>query len=83
MNNEINTNAVELSLDELDTVAGGLALSLGDIKGFASDASNSFSQKNLGVAQQTFAGPGGSYTGSVTQLQDISSGAGQSIAIGF
>ncbi|OKH51463.1 hypothetical protein NIES2101_17925 [Calothrix sp. HK-06] len=79
MQNEIN-NAVELSFDELDTVAGGLAISLGDIKGFASDASNSFSQKNLGVGQQTFAGPGGSYTGSVTSLQDIFSNAGQAIA---
>jgi hypothetical protein len=79
MNNEIN--AVELSNDELDTVAGGLAISLGDIGGFASDASNSFSQKNLAVGQQTFAGPGGSYTGSVTNLQDIFSTAGQAIAV--
>ncbi|GJD22658.1 hypothetical protein RIVM261_076140 [Rivularia sp. IAM M-261] len=79
MNNEIN--AVELSSDELDTVAGGLAISLGDIGGFASDASNSFSQKNLAVGQQTFAGPGGSYTGSVTSLQEIFSTAGQAIAI--
>ncbi|MBW4603072.1 MAG: CTB family bacteriocin [Calothrix sp. FI2-JRJ7] len=78
MQNEIN-NAVELSIDELDTVAGGLSISLGDIGGFTSDASNSFSQKNLGVAQQTFAGPGGSYTGSVTSLQDIFSNAGQAI----
>lgn len=38
---------------------------------------------NLGVAQQTFASPGGSYTGSVVQLQDIKSGAGLGIAIGF
>ncbi|MBW4603073.1 MAG: CTB family bacteriocin [Calothrix sp. FI2-JRJ7] len=83
MNNEINTNAVELSFDELDTLAGGLVISLGDIGGFASDASNTFSQKNLGVAQQTFAGPGGSYTASGIQLQDIKSGAGQAIAIGF
>lgn len=78
-----NTNAVELSLDELDTVAGGLSLSLGDIKGFTSAVSNTFSQKSLGVAQQTVASPGGSFTGSITQLQDISSGAGQGIAIGF
>ncbi|OKH51464.1 hypothetical protein NIES2101_17930 [Calothrix sp. HK-06] len=83
MNNATNTNAVELSFDELDTVAGGLAISLGDIKGFASDASNSFSQKNLGVAQQTFAGLSGSYTASVVQLQDIKSDAGQAIAISF
>ena len=81
MSNEINnTNAIELSNDELDTVAGGLSISLGDVGGFASDASNSFSQKNLAVGQQTFAGPGGSYTGSVTNLQEIFSKAGQSIA---
>lgn len=29
MNNEINTNAVELSFDELDTVAGGQAIAIG------------------------------------------------------
>ncbi len=79
MSNEINS-AVELSLDELDTVAGGLAITLGDIGGFASDASNSFSQKNLPYGQQTFAGPGGSYTASVVGLQDIFSKAGQGIA---
>lgn len=79
MNNEFN--AVELSFDELETVAGGLAISLGDIGGFASDASNSFSQKNLAVGQQTFASPGGSYTGSVTNLQEIFSTAGQAIAV--
>jgi hypothetical protein len=81
MNNEINNiNAVELSNDELDTVAGGLAISLGDVQGFASDASNSFSQKNLAVGQQTFAGPGGSYTGSVTNVQELFANAGQAIA---
>ncbi|MGF1675879.1 MAG: CTB family bacteriocin [Rivularia sp. (in: cyanobacteria)] len=83
MNNEFNNmNAVELSDDELDTVNGGLAISFGDIQGFASDASNSFSQKNLAVGQQTFAGPGGSGTASMTSLQEIFSTAGQGIAIG-
>ncbi len=38
INNEIN--ALELSNDELDTVAGSLAISFGDVGGFASDASN-------------------------------------------
>ncbi len=80
MSKEINTNAIELSFDELDTVAGGLAISLGDVQGFASDASNTFSQKNLSVGQQTFAGPGGSYTASLTNVQDIFSKAGQAIA---
>ncbi len=81
MINEINMNAVELSDDELDTVNGGLAISFGDVQGFASDASNSFSQKNLVVGQQTFAGPGGSFTDSLTHVVDISSTAGQALAV--
>ena len=77
-----NTVAVELSSDELDTVAGGLSISLGDGQGYASDASNKFSQKNLAVGQQTFAGPGGSGTASMANLTDIFSSAGQGIAAG-
>ncbi|OKH45750.1 hypothetical protein NIES2101_25880 [Calothrix sp. HK-06] len=79
MNNELN--AIELSNDELDTVAGGLAITLGDVGGFASDASNSYSLKQLQVGQQTFAGPTGSGTASVTNLTNIFSTAGQAIAI--
>ena len=77
-----NTVAVELSEQELDTVAGGLSISLGDGQGFASDASNVFSQKNLAVGQQTFAGPHGSGTASLTNLTDISTSAAQGLAIG-
>mgnify|MGYP000253436024 CR=1 FL=1 len=77
-----NTVAVELTEDELDTVHGGLSISLGDGQGFASDASNTFSQKNLAVGQQTFAGPHGSGTVSLTHVTEISSTAGQAIAIG-
>ena len=83
MNSEIkNMVAVELSEQELDTVAGGLAVTLGDVKGYASDAANNFFQKNLTVAQQTYAGPHGSYTASVTEKRDIGSSAGQAITIG-
>ena len=84
MSNQIDVNhtAVELSEQELDTVAGGLSISLGDGQQFASDASNTFSQKNLTVGQQTFAGPGGSGTASLTNLQEILSTAGQGIAAG-
>ncbi|MBD2603790.1 hypothetical protein H6G81_04400 [Scytonema hofmannii FACHB-248] len=82
MTNEINNiGAVELSELELDTVAGGLAISFGDVQGFASDATNTFSQKNLTVGQQTFAGPNGSGTASLTNVQEIFSSAGQAIAI--
>ena len=81
MTNEINNiNAVEISSDELDSVAGGLAISFGDVQGFASDATNTFSQKNLAVGQQTFAGPNGSGTISFTNAQEIFSSAGQAIA---
>ncbi|BAZ18760.1 hypothetical protein NIES4071_106450 (plasmid) [Calothrix sp. NIES-4071] len=52
-----------------------------DVGGFASDASNSYSLKQLQVGQQTFAGPGGSGTASFTNLVDISSTAGQAIAV--
>ena len=77
-----NTVAIELSEDELDTVAGGLSISLGDGQGFASDASNTFSQKNLKIGQQTFAGPKGSGTASLANLEDVFSSAAQGIAIG-
>lgn len=79
MNSEIN--AIELSNDELDTVAGGLAISFGDIGGFASDASNTYSLKQLQIGQQTFAGSTGSGTASLTNLTEICSTAGQAIAV--
>ena len=82
MNSDKNMVAVELSEQELDTVAGGLAVTLGDVKGYASDAANNFSQKHLTVVQQTHAGPQGSYTGSVTNLTEIASSAGLAIIIG-
>ena len=77
-----NTIAIELSEDELDTVHGGLSISLGDGQQFASDASNTFGQNNLTVGQQTFAGPNGSGTASMTNLDKIFSSAGQGIAAG-
>ncbi len=83
MNSQIkNMVAVELSEQELDTVAGGLAVTLGDVEGYASDAANDFFQKNLTVVQETYAGPMGSYTGSVTNHINTGSSAGQGIVIG-
>lgn len=81
MNTELIT-AVELSDAELDTVAGGLSVAIGDAKGYESLAGNDFAQKTLQVAQTTFAGPAGSGTASVFNLQEISSGAFQGIKIG-
>ncbi|OKH54519.1 hypothetical protein DSM106972_041140 [Dulcicalothrix desertica PCC 7102] len=77
----MSNEAIELSLDELDNVAGGLSLILGDIGGFASSANNSFYQKTLNVAQQTYAGPNGSYTGSLFNFSEVASSAGQNIVI--
>ena len=77
-----NVVAVELSEQELDNVAGGLSIVLGDVKGYASEAANDFFQKDLVVAQTTTAGPNGSSTGSITSLKEIASSAGLNIAIG-
>lgn len=83
MSNEINNQvAVELSDSELETIAGGLAITLGDINGFTSDASNTYSLKQLQVGQQTFADPGGSGTSSAAVLSQINSSAGQAISVG-
>ncbi|MBD2196885.1 MULTISPECIES: CTB family bacteriocin [Calothrix] len=76
-----NFDVVELSEQELDNVAGGLALVLGDVNGYASQANNDFFQKELVVAQQTTAGPNGSSTGSITSLKEIATNAGLNIAI--
>ncbi|MBD2202270.1 hypothetical protein H6G33_11605 [Calothrix sp. FACHB-1219] len=82
MSNTIkNIGAVELSEQELDNVAGGLALVLGDVNGYASQAGNNFFQKELVVAQQTTAGPNGSSTGSITSLKEVASSAGLNISI--
>ncbi len=77
-----NTVAVELSEQELDTVAGGLTINLGNGQGLSSNALNEFSQKNLVFAQQTTAGPNGSSTTSGVSLQEIFSKATQGLAVG-
>ncbi|MBD2202275.1 hypothetical protein H6G33_11630 [Calothrix sp. FACHB-1219] len=76
-----NIAVIELSEQELDNVAGGLALVLGDVEGYSSQAGNKFFQKELVVAQQTTAGPNGSSTGSITSLKEVASSAGLNIAI--
>lgn len=74
--------AVELSEDELDTVAGGLALNLGDGQSFSSDAFSEYGKKTLIVGQSTSAGPDGANTTSFTGLEEIFSRSGQSINVG-
>jgi hypothetical protein len=79
MLNEIK--AIELSDNELDDVSGG-AITIGDVQGYAQTAVNDFFQKNMTVAQQTFAGPNGSGTGSVTNVGVVGTFAGQNIVVG-
>ncbi|MCU0548044.1 MAG: CTB family bacteriocin [Leptolyngbya sp. Prado105] len=74
-------NAIELSETELDAVAGG-AITISDVQGYGQTAFNDFFQKNMTVAQQTFAGPGGSFTSSVTNLSETKTSAGQTIVVG-
>jgi hypothetical protein len=82
MSNEVkNIEAVELSLDELDNVAGGLSLPTDKIGSFVLSANNSFYQKTLNIGQQTYAGPNGSYTGSILNFNEVKSTAGQNIII--
>ncbi|BAY61149.1 hypothetical protein NIES22_12100 [Calothrix brevissima NIES-22] len=77
-----NIAVVELNEQELDNVNGGLSVAIGDAQGYASKAGNDFFQKELIVAQQTYAGPNGSGTASIASLKEISSSAGLNIAIG-
>ncbi len=78
---KLNFTAVELSETELDTVAGGLSVSIGDVNGYAQSSSNDFTQKQMTIAQQTFAGPNGSGTASVFNFNMVGSSAGQSIVV--
>jgi hypothetical protein len=80
MNNEIN--AVELSDLELDTVAGGFAISIAPGQNLALDTNSSFSQKTLGFGQSTFSGPNGSGTTTLVSINEIFTDAGQNLAVG-
>jgi hypothetical protein len=80
MNNELN--AVELSDLELDLVAGGFGISIGDGQNLALDTNSSFSQKVLQVAQSTVSGPGGSATQTAVAASDIFTNAGQFLGVG-
>lgn len=79
---EQNAAIIELSEDELDNIAGGLSLNLGDIGNFAQSSSNFFEETNLGVQQGTFAGRDGSGTFSTVLFNQVKSGASQDISIG-
>ncbi|MBV6628235.1 MAG: CTB family bacteriocin [Rivularia sp. (in: Bacteria)] len=77
MSNEIkNVNAVELSEQELDIVAGGTKLSFSGLSG------SSFDQFGISAGEITFAGPGGGITKATLQLGKTSSDAFQVIEFG-
>jgi hypothetical protein len=79
MSNEFN--AVELADLELDTVAGGFGISIGDGQNLALDTNSSFSKKVLQVAQATVSGPGGSATQTAVNADSIFTDAGQNLGI--
>ncbi|BAZ03663.1 CTB family bacteriocin [Calothrix sp. NIES-3974] len=79
MSNEIKNSAVELSIDELETVAGGFGIILAPGQALDLDTDANFQQKDLAVAQQTFAGPGGAGNALVVQAREIKSNSGQSL----
>ncbi|MCU0569905.1 MAG: CTB family bacteriocin [Oculatellaceae cyanobacterium Prado106] len=81
MSYEINPQvAIELSEQELDTVAGGLDLS--NFKGLLSSETTGFKQRNIGAMTQTSSGPNGSTTGSVSFVEEIETFADQFLALG-
>ena len=88
MSNEIKSSeikgqfAVELSEDELDTVAGGFSLVLGNGQSLTNDSLSQFQQKTTIVSGGTVAGPGGAGTTFSAGLQDISSLSNQVLGIG-
>lgn len=65
--------AIELSEDDLDSVAGGFSIDFGS----ASD----FFQRNVTMGQQTFAGPNGAGTTNLLSIEEIASSAQQFMSI--
>ncbi|OUL25962.1 hypothetical protein BV372_27415 [Nostoc sp. T09] len=78
-----NIVAVELSEDELDSIAGGFGgISIGYGQNLGLFTNSSFHQSNLAVGQQTVAGPTGAGTTTLVNAQDIFSNAGQGLSVG-
>ena len=77
-----NQVAVELSETELDSVAGGFSISIGEGQNLALDTNSSLHQKSIGIGQRTNAGPGGAGTVTMVNAQDIFSNAGQGLGVG-
>lgn len=60
---------VELSEDDLDTVAGGMSLDMG--------SASQFFQRDVMMGQQTFAGPNGAGTTNFFASHEVASSASQ------
>jgi hypothetical protein len=83
MSNEIkNQFAVELSEDELDTVAGGFGLVLGNGQSLTNDSISEFSQKDLLVTGGTVAGPTGAGNTFGVAAREIYSFSNQNLGVG-
>ncbi|BAZ39320.1 hypothetical protein NIES4101_52720 [Calothrix sp. NIES-4101] len=83
MSNEIqNQFAVELSDSELDTVAGGFSLVIGNGQSLTNDSVSKFSQKDLLVSGGTFAGPGGAGNTFGVAAREIYSFSNQNLGVG-
>ncbi|BAY50276.1 hypothetical protein SAMD00079811_79050 (plasmid) [Scytonema sp. HK-05] len=75
MSSQIKNNQVEMSEQELDSVAGGLDLSLGNVGGFIQDSDSNNKTTNAAIQDLTTAYPGGASTGTAAELQQTQSNA--------
>ncbi|BAY50280.1 hypothetical protein SAMD00079811_79090 (plasmid) [Scytonema sp. HK-05] len=75
MSFQIKNNQVEMSEQELDSVAGGLDVSLGNVGNFTQDSASNFKATNFEIQDFTTAGPGGASTGTAAELQQTQSNA--------
>ncbi|BAY50279.1 hypothetical protein SAMD00079811_79080 (plasmid) [Scytonema sp. HK-05] len=75
MSSQIKNNQVEMSEQELDSVAGGLDLSLGNVGSFTQDSDSNNKTTNAAIQDFTAAYPGGASTGTAAELQQTQSNA--------
>ena len=81
MSHEIKNMPVELSVNELDNVAGGVSIGGGDDLQALLASTADFNQKTLVAQQDTVAGPNGSGTSTKFAAQEIDTDAAQLFAI--
>ncbi len=72
---------VELTDGDLDAVNGGLNIDLSSIDSLTNSSSSDFFGRKLSFGQGTFAGPSGSGTLSMLNLEEVFSSAQQHLSI--